>query len=239
MLAAPDYNAGRAARAANDFTSTTASGFPLFLLISAEERFAAWERNPPKAMPKFADTRKSPEQLAAEEAVLEAQREEAKAKRLKKELLLTGKPAVDDALAVPADLSGMVYDQRRMRFVPDKFAHMHRSGGAKGETVVAAVKGEDKARVKAKPASPAPAARKVIGHARTAPFTSKVGQPPTDKQAALLTMLARPEGATLAEIAAATGWEEHTAGARISGVKKVKTVNKTKEARGTVYRSET
>lgn len=57
------------------------------------------------------------------------------------------------------------------------------------------------------------------------------------KHATMMSMLLRPEGATKPEIAAATGWEPHTAGARISGIKGTHNVLKTKETRGTVYRA--
>ena len=54
----------------------------------------------------------------------------------------------------------------------------------------------------------------------------------------LMKMLLRSEGATKAEIGAETEWLEHTAGARISGIKNEYTVTKVKEkGRGTVYRA--
>ncbi len=59
------------------------------------------------------------------------------------------------------------------------------------------------------------------------------------KQAMLIAMLQRPEGASIAEIVAATGWLGHTARGAISGVLKKKlalpvTAEKV-EGRGTVY----
>jgi hypothetical protein len=80
----------------------------------------------------------------------------------------------------------------------------------------------------------------------TVPETPKAPQPPplkrsrgssAEKHNTLMEMLARPEGATKPEIAQATGWEPHTAGARISGLKADYDVTKTKEAWGTVYRA--
>ena len=60
------------------------------------------------------------------------------------------------------------------------------------------------------------------------------------KQAMLITMLQAPEGATVAEIVAVTGWMAHTARGSISGVLKKKlglAITATKElGRGSVYR---
>lgn len=51
-------------------------------------------------------------------------------------------------------------------------------------------------------------------------------------------MLRRPEGATLSEIGAAMGWQDHSASAFLTGIRKTRTIVKTTEARGTVYRLE-
>jgi len=69
-------------------------------------------------------------------------------------------------------------------------------------------------------------------------------KPPTQregtKQAMLITMLQHPDGASIAEIVAATGWMGHSARGAISGVLKKKlalpvTSGKI-EGRGTVYK---
>jgi hypothetical protein len=74
-------------------------------------------------------------------------------------------------------------------------------------------------RGKAKPAGTAPAARepKTAGEATTKP-TPRAGT----KQAQMIEMLKRPEGATVEQIAAATGWQHHTIRGAISGALKKK-----------------
>jgi hypothetical protein len=66
--------------------------------------------------------------------------------------------------------------------------------------------------------------------------TQRVGT----KQAQIIAMLERPEGATIAEIVAATAWQAHSARGLISGVLKKKlglVIGSTKEdGRGAVYR---
>ncbi len=59
------------------------------------------------------------------------------------------------------------------------------------------------------------------------------------KQATLIDMLKRPEGATLDEIVAATEWQKHTARGAMSGALKKRlglTITSEKEERGRVYR---
>ena len=68
------------------------------------------------------------------------------------------------------------------------------------------------------------------------PRTQRAGT----KQSQVIAMLQRPEGATIAEIVAATAWQAHSARGVISGVLKKKlglVVGSTKEdSRGSVYR---
>jgi len=59
------------------------------------------------------------------------------------------------------------------------------------------------------------------------------------KQDAVIAMLRRPEGATVDEVASATGWQRHTVRGVFSGTLKKKlglTVASAKEERGRVYR---
>src|SRR5215831_8686006 len=69
-------------------------------------------------------------------------------------------------------------------------------------------------------------------------------EPPSDakrpsKQDEVITMLCRPEGATVDEVASATGWQRHTVRGVFSGTLKKKlglTLASAKEERGRVYR---
>ena len=59
------------------------------------------------------------------------------------------------------------------------------------------------------------------------------------KQDEVITMLRRPEGATVEEVASATGWQRHTVRGVFSGTLKKKlglTIVSAKEERGRVYR---
>ena len=60
------------------------------------------------------------------------------------------------------------------------------------------------------------------------------------KQAQIISLLQRPEGATIAEIGAATGWQAHSARGMISGALKKRlglpVVSEKVEGRGTVHR---
>src|ERR1700757_3480221 len=59
------------------------------------------------------------------------------------------------------------------------------------------------------------------------------------KQDAVIAMLRRPEGATVDEVASATGWQRHTVRGVFSGTLKKKlglTIASAKEERGRVYR---
>ena len=79
-------------------------------------------------------------------------------------------------------------------------------------------------------------------HVATAPAPKPPTQRAGTKQAQIIAMLQRPEGATVAEMVTATGWLAHTVRGSISGALKKKlglpiSVEKV-EVRGTVYRVE-
>ena len=77
-------------------------------------------------------------------------------------------------------------------------------------------------------------------HAAETPEVKSPTQRVGTKQAQIIAMLQRPEGATIAEMVAATGWQSHTARGMISGALKKKLalpITSLKvEGRGTVYR---
>ena len=77
-------------------------------------------------------------------------------------------------------------------------------------------------------------------HAAKTPAAKPSTQRAGTKQAMLIAMLQRPEGASIAEIVEATGWMSHTARGAISGVLKKKlalpVTAKKVEGRGSVYR---
>jgi len=76
------------------------------------------------------------------------------------------------------------------------------------------------------------------------PAIEALPEPPSDakrpsKQDEVIAMLRRPEGATVDEVARATGWQRHTVRGVFSGTLKKKlglTLASTKEERGRVYR---
>jgi nucleoid-associated protein YgaU len=85
--------------------------------------------------------------------------------------------------------------------------------GAQKRTKTKAAKG------KAKAAKTAPATRKTKAKAASADKpTPRAGT----KQALMIELLKRPEGATVEQIAAATGWQHHTIRGAISGALKKK-----------------
>jgi hypothetical protein len=78
----------------------------------------------------------------------------------------------------------------------------------------------------AKPAKSKPAKGRGKKVTKTAPATSERTPKPTPrtgtKQAQMIEMLRRPDGATVEQIAAATGWQHHTIRGAISGALKKK-----------------
>lgn len=69
--------------------------------------------------------------------------------------------------------------------------------------------------------------------------SAALSEPRSSKQAEVITLLRRPEGATVAEVAAATGWQPHTVRGLFSGTLKKKlglTLASEREERGRTYR---
>ena len=89
-----------------------------------------------------------------------------------------------------------------------------------------------------------PVVVKTVGAIREHVAKASAPKPPTQragtKQAQIIALLERPEGASITEIVAATAWQAHSARGLISGVLKKKlglAVGSTKEdGRGAVYR---
>jgi len=89
-----------------------------------------------------------------------------------------------------------------------------------------------------------PAVVKTMAAIRTHAAQPPAPKPPTPrtgtKQAQIITLLQRPEGATIAEIVVATGWQAHSARGMISGALKKKlglpVTSEKVEGRGTVHR---
>jgi hypothetical protein len=82
-------------------------------------------------------------------------------------------------------------------------------------------------------------ARKVRSTATLPPPTPATPVPGQSKKAAVIVLLRRPEGATVAEVVAATDWQPHTVRGLFSGTLKKKlglTLSSAQEQRGRVYR---
>lgn len=73
---------------------------------------------------------------------------------------------------------------------------------------------------------------------RRPPIKSVAPRAAGDWMPRVITLLSRPEGATLAEVGAQEGWLEHSASARLSAIRKERTILAAVEERGRVYRME-
>ena len=121
------------------------------------------------------------------------------------------------------------------------------TGDGHGTTLVATEAGLEAIGIEPVAASAVASARKAKPHADADPARRTEAPKPVairsgTKQAQIIALLQRPEGASIAEIVEATSWQPHTARGMISGALKKKlglpiTAEKV-EGRGTVYRLE-
>ena len=118
------------------------------------------------------------------------------------------------------------------------------TGDGHGTTLIATEAGLEAIGIEPVVVSAVASARKAKpkpGQAQTPDDVAKpVAIRPGTKQAQIIAMLQRPEGATVAEIVAATSWQAHTARGAISGAIKKKLglpiAAEKVEGRGTVYK---
>ena len=118
------------------------------------------------------------------------------------------------------------------------------TGDGHGTTLIATEAGLEAIGIEPLVASAVASARKAKAKAEPAPYDTDTAKPVAiragTKQAQIIAMLQRPEGATIAEMVEATSWQSHTVRGSISGALKKKlglpiTAEKV-EGRGTVYR---
>ena len=119
------------------------------------------------------------------------------------------------------------------------------TGDGHGTTLIATEAGLEAIGIEPVAASAVSSARKVKPHAdaEAAPTTDApkpVAIRAGTKQAQIIALLQRPEGASIAEIVEATAWQAHTARGAISGALKKKlglpVTSEKVEGRGTVYK---
>lgn len=230
---------------------------PPFLRVDAaeaERRRQWWTEHPPKPMATFSKPREVDPDVAAFAAKKEARTREATRVRL--EALRAKKAGQEPARTVP---EGYVWSPHVGDFVdPTRMSRakydriMSEMPTPEHKRVFAEMYGD---RVQGAPVeSPRREARLAANEVVRSANKAKAAQnatvvrpllttvvmsgtkPATGKHATLLDLLRRPQGATLQEIADATGWQTHTAQARIGGVRKMYDVPVAKEDRGTVYR---
>lgn len=186
-------------------TVAEALAIPSFLIISAAKRAKAWENNPPRPMPKFTDgpvmgadsisedfrAQLEQDYVAERDALSAFKRPDtAKAKKYASDLAEKKRAS----LPPPEDHTGMRWGRigRRYGWLPDVV-------NAKAAT----------APLKQKKAAPVKEA---------APRKSTTLK--EENLATVMALLTRRGGATLDEIAAATGWLRHSASAFLSGIRK-------------------
>jgi hypothetical protein len=139
--------------------------------------------------------------------------------------VLAAAPGLLDGRLSPADFRVELHDQGGAP-VPATEAPQRAADAQEGD----AAGQEPQAPTEPAQAAEAPAAAKRKAKAKTAKPTKQTKAAPADKptpragtkQAKLIELLRRPEGATVEQIAAATGWQHHTIRGAISGALKKK-----------------
>ncbi len=133
------------------------------------------------------------------------------------ERIVDERPAVPDLVRITlAGLEAIGVD-------PDDLASPEatpKASGAQAADVGRSAKAAPSARGKAKKAAAAPVRAKELRKGRKG--TKASGPRAGTKQALLIEMLRRPEGATVDQIAEATGWQRHTVRGAIAGALKKK-----------------
>lgn len=206
---------------------------PKFLKISAAVRAKAWEKNPPRPMPAFAEPRSSVDEISeafkaqldadyiAERDALSAFKRPGTKKAKAYAAALAAKKAKSAPPLAPIDRTGMRWGRKRngkYDWVPDVVAPYLQGKGRGSGASLAATVGEDHAK------KPAPRTGAVARERDASPRVS--GSSPlrsTNKEenhAKVMALIKRPGGATLDEIALATGWLRHSASAYLSGIRK-------------------
>jgi len=118
------------------------------------------------------------------------------------------------------------------------------TGDGHGTTLIATEAGLEVIGIEPLVASAVASARKAKPKPEPAPDDAETAKPAAiragTKQAQIIAMLQRPEGATVAEMVAATSWQSHTVRGSISGALKKKLglpiAAEKVEGRGTVYK---
>ena len=118
------------------------------------------------------------------------------------------------------------------------------TGDGHGTTLIATEAGLEAIGIEPVVANAVASARKAKAKAEPAPYDTDTAKPVAiragTKQAQIIAMLQRPEGATIAEMVEATSWQSHTVRGSISGALKKKLglpiTSEKVDGRGTVYR---
>lgn len=213
----------------------------------AKRRAAEWERNPPRAMPAFQKPRESNPDIEAF-AAAEAARQEMRTKNRNaartggKDLVAQFMPAArrkaaDARLASLKRFIAAVRATAKQREVePPELAAICVAWQDGKEIQVGTTRAR-KGKPARPPVAPPTAHDKQVAASRSLIEAQRKNKPLTPTMQTITTMLERSEGATLDELAAATGTFRHSCSASLSGIRKTRTIDKAEVAgRGTVYR---